>query len=142
MADVHDVAAYILKKHGAMSAMKLQKLVYYCQAWHVAWGGRRLFRARIEAWANGPIVPVLYCAHRGKFRVKSWSKGRRSRLNESERESVDSVLEYYGDKSPQWLASVVHREDPWVLSRRGLHMGEPGNEVIPVEAMESYYSSL
>ena len=32
-----DVADYILQEHGAMSAMKLQKLVYYAQAWHLVW---------------------------------------------------------------------------------------------------------
>ena len=29
---VHDVAAYILEKQGPMTAMKLEKLVYYAQA--------------------------------------------------------------------------------------------------------------
>ena len=38
MASAHDVAAYILKKLGPMTAMKLQKLVYYCQAWSLVWG--------------------------------------------------------------------------------------------------------
>lgn len=33
MASVFDVAAYVLEKMGPMSAMKLQKLVYYSQAW-------------------------------------------------------------------------------------------------------------
>ena len=32
-----DVAKYILKEHGEMTAMKLQKLVYYCQAWSLVW---------------------------------------------------------------------------------------------------------
>jgi len=48
---VHDVAAYILKKQGEMSAMKLQKLVYYSQAWSLVWDEKPLFRAQIEAWA-------------------------------------------------------------------------------------------
>ena len=57
---VHDVAAYILKKQGEMSAMKLQKLVYYSQAWSLVWDEKPLFRAQIEAWANGPVVRSLY----------------------------------------------------------------------------------
>ena len=30
---VHDVVKYILNQTGPIPAMKLQKLVYYCQAW-------------------------------------------------------------------------------------------------------------
>ena len=57
MATAHDVAAYILQKKGEMTAMKLQKLVYYSQAWSVVWDERPLFHEKIEAWANGPVVP-------------------------------------------------------------------------------------
>ena len=38
MASVYDVAAYILEKQGAMTTWKLQKLVYYSQAWSLVWG--------------------------------------------------------------------------------------------------------
>jgi hypothetical protein len=47
MADVRDVARYILRKHAPMSAMKLQKLVYYAQGWHLAYEGEPLFESRI-----------------------------------------------------------------------------------------------
>ena len=68
----HDVAAFILKESGPMTAMKLQKLVYYCQAWSLVWDEKPLFKEKIEAWANGPVVRALYEKHRGKFKVSSW----------------------------------------------------------------------
>lgn len=68
-ASVLDVAACVLESQGPMSHMKLQKLCYYSQAWHLAWEGVPLFPERIEAWANGPVVPVLYEALRGEFQV-------------------------------------------------------------------------
>lgn len=68
-ASVLDVAAYILESQGPMTHMKLQKLCYYSQAWHLAWDGVPLFPERIEAWANGPMIPVLYEALRGEFQV-------------------------------------------------------------------------
>lgn len=43
MANVLDVAAYVLAKRGPMTAMKLQKLVYYSQAWHLVWDEEPLF---------------------------------------------------------------------------------------------------
>lgn len=64
-----DVAEYILASHGEMTAMKLHKLCYYAQAWHLAWDGAALFEEESQAWANGPVVPALFEAHRGVFRV-------------------------------------------------------------------------
>ena len=49
-----DVAAYILSKQGTMTAMKLQKLVYYAQAWPLVWDEKPLFREKIEAWGTAP----------------------------------------------------------------------------------------
>ena len=67
MADVFDVAKYILEKQGSMTTMKLQKLVYYSQAWSVVWDEKPIFEERIEAWASGPVVRELYEEHRGMF---------------------------------------------------------------------------
>ena len=49
MANVFDVAACILKQKGPMTAMKLQKLLYYSQAWSLVWDEKPLFPERIEA---------------------------------------------------------------------------------------------
>ncbi len=68
---VIDVADYILLQHGAMSAMKLQKLIYYSQAWHLVWEDKALFDEEIEAWANGPVVPILHSMHRGHFKLET-----------------------------------------------------------------------
>jgi uncharacterized phage-associated protein len=43
--------------------MKLQKLVYYAQAWALVWDDEPIFDEEIEAWANGPVVRGLYEAH-------------------------------------------------------------------------------
>ena len=48
MTTALDVAAYILEKRGQMTAMKLQKLVYYAQAWSMVWDEEPLFADRIE----------------------------------------------------------------------------------------------
>jgi hypothetical protein len=82
-----------------MSAMKLQKLVYYSQAWHLVWDEEALFADHIEAWANGPVVPKLYQVHRGQFNVGTRSHGDSSKLTLSQKGSIDAVLKFYGDKS-------------------------------------------
>ncbi len=141
MARVVDVAEYILRARGPMSAWKLQKLVYYSQAWHSVWEDEPLFEERIEAWANGPVVRDLYDLHAGKFTVRTVG-GNADRLNEHEAESVDVVLNHYGKRSSQYLSDLTHMEDPWKLARQGVPEGARSNNEITLEAISEYYSSL
>lgn len=142
MATADDVAAYILARQGPMSAWKLQKLVYYAQAWSLVWDERTLFDERIEAWANGPVVPALYRKHRGKFKIGEWSYGDPEQLTAEERETVDAVLAFYGERSGHWLSELSHAEEPWLQAREGLAEGERGNREITVDSMADYYGAL
>jgi uncharacterized phage-associated protein len=142
MASVFDVAAYILAEEGEMTAWKLQKLVYYSQAWSLVWDERPLFPERIEAWANGPVSPDLYKAHRGAFVVKTIAGGDAKKLDKDGKETVDAVLLHYGDKSSQWLSDLTHREPPWRDARRGIPDGERGDVEITHGAMADYYGNL
>ncbi len=146
MATAKDVAAYILREHGPMAAMKLQKLVYYSQAWHLVWDEQPLFAESIEAWANGPVVYDVYRAHRGRFRLEAEDTlgGEAGALTDSERESIDIVLKAYGDKSAQWLSELTHREEPWRQARAhaGLHDGQRGDAVIDQATMHEFYHGL
>jgi uncharacterized phage-associated protein len=141
MVTVHNVAAYILKKQGAMTAMKLQKLVYYCQAWSLVWDEKPLFKVRIEAWANGPVVPELYELHRGKFDVFRWD-GNPQKLSSRQKATIDGVLEFYGAKSSQWLSDLTHQEAPWREARAGIPSAARDKTEITHAAMAEYYSSL
>lgn len=136
------MAAYILAKRGPMSAMKLEKLVYYSQAWSLVWDERPLFADRIEAWANGPVAPRLYAAHRGQFTVYGIAEGDPKRLDDVGRETVDAVLGYYGDKAAHWLSALTHDEPPWRDARCGLPDGVPSTAEITHAAMAEYYGSL
>jgi len=139
---VFDVAAYILRKMGSMTTWKLQKLVYYCQSWSLVWDDDVLFPEEIQAWANGPVIPALYAEHRGEYRVSTLSKGDPSTLNHIQRETVDAVLDFYGDKSPQWLSDLTHMEDPWKKARVGVPEGKRGDTRITEELLAEYYGSL
>ncbi|MFN7922844.1 MAG: DUF4065 domain-containing protein [Bryobacteraceae bacterium] len=142
MATAFDVAAYILRQLGPTPAMKLHKLVYYSQAWSLVWDERPLFANRVEAWANGPVIRDLYEAHRGQFEVAKLSKGSPTRLTVSQRETVDAVLKFYGNRPGQWLSDLTHQEDPWKNARVGLQPGDHGYREITHAAMAEYYGSL
>jgi uncharacterized phage-associated protein len=141
MANIHDVAAYILSKHGPMTAMKLQKLVYYAQAWSLVWDEKPLFPEKIEAWANGPVVRELYERHRGMFRLNKW-EGNPEALSGEEKDTVDKVLEFYGRMSSQELSDLTHREDPWREARALLGYNQRGNQEIAHAAMAEYYDKV
>jgi uncharacterized phage-associated protein len=142
MASVHDVAKYILREQGELDTWKLQKLVYYSQAWHLVWDEEPLFDARFEAWANGPVAPELYRVHRGSFKVSGWPKGAVGSLMAAERRSIDVVLKHYGRLTGLSLRELTHREPPWREARKGLPPGAPSNNVITLGAMATYYGSL
>lgn len=67
MTTVFDVAKYILDRCGAMSAMKLQKLVFYSQAMSLVWDDQPLFDDDFQAWAKGPVCKSLFDAHKGMY---------------------------------------------------------------------------
>lgn len=146
MAQAVDVAMYILERLGPMPAMKLQKLVYYSHAWHLVWEDAPLLTGQsIEAWANGPVVRELYREHRLLFTVDTTSfYGDSSRLSESERSSIDAVIDFYGGMSAHELSQLTHQEDPWRQARERAHLkvGERGTERIADADMAEYYGAL
>lgn len=142
---VFDVAAYILEKQPKkcpITTWKLQKLVYYCQAWSLVWDEKPLFKEKILAWANGPVVQELYQCYRGLFKIEKSLKGSSEKLSEEQKDTIDHVLKAYGDKTAQWLSDLTHMENPWVEARKGLEPGERGGSEIELSTMHEYYSGI
>jgi uncharacterized phage-associated protein len=143
MVSVFDVAALILREKSQITAMKLQKLVYYCQAWSLIWDEKPLFKESIEAWINGPVVRELYEQHKGLFYVTpNDMTGNPENLNEEQRETVLAVLRDYGDKPSQWLSDLTHSENPWQEARKGLLPNERGHHKITIDSMAEYYEAV
>lgn len=150
MANVFDVARYILTKLGEngelpITTWKLQKLVYYSQAWSVVWDDAPLFEEPIQAWANGPVCPALYGAHRGRFQITELPEqfgGDQLALSDEQRETIDVVLGHYGPKTAQYLSELTHKEQPWIRARGDLPPGERGNNIIRLDTMAEYYGGL
>jgi uncharacterized phage-associated protein len=141
MVSAHDVAAYILREKGLMSVWRLQKLVYYSQAWHLVWDRKPLISEKIEAWANGPVVRALYEKHRSLLDVSAWPWGDPEALAGAERTTVDGVLSFYGHQTGHWLSELTHEEAPWTAARAEVEPGERGAREIALSAMREYYSS-
>lgn len=143
VASVLDVAKYILEKYGPLSVMKLQKLIYYSQAWGLVWDNQPIFIEEVQAWASGPIVKELYEVLKGTFKVTAdVIDGNSKVLTENQKETIDAVCKFYIEKEPQELSDMVRQESPWINARIGIADGERSDRIISKESMKEYYSNI
>lgn len=143
MANIFDVAKYILEKAGSMSTMKLQKLCYYAQAWSLVWDDTPLFKEDFQAWANGPVCPELFRKTQGSYSVSAKNEdGGEGNLTDDQKDTIEKVLEYYGGHDAQWLSQLTHMEDPWIKAREGVPSGAGSSNIITKESMGLYYGGL
>ena len=117
-----DVAAYLLDELGGMSAMRLQKLVYYVQAWHLIKHDKPMFPENIEAWSYGPIVRELYELHKRKFVIRREDIGDKGdgsliRNNSDVEDTIKYVITMYGKKDGVELSELVHLEEAYIQAR-------------------------
>ena len=102
-----------------------------------------LFPEEFEAWANGPVCRDLFTQTRGQFSVTEDDEpGDISNLTAEQKETIDSVLDYYFPHNAQWLSELTHLEDPWQLAREGIPAGVGSTNIITKESMAMYYGSL
>lgn len=141
LVSVLDVAEWMLQRKGPMEPLKLQKLVYYAQAWSLVWSGSPLYCERIEAWVHGPVVPLLYQMHLGRQAVVTVG-GEAAQLTTERSRMVELVLHYYGDKKASELRRLTHDESPWREARGTLPENRPSTNEISHESMLRCYRNL
>lgn len=137
-----DVAAFILQQLGTTSTLKLQKLLYYSQAWSVVWDDGPLFRDQIQAWQNGPVVRAVWKTTAGAYQVGTMPGGDPKRLSLAQRETVEAVLRFYGKHDGEWLSELTHRERPWRLAREGVAENDRGSTPITVAMLREFYGAI
>jgi uncharacterized phage-associated protein len=120
--------------------LKLQKLLYYTQAWYLAFTGQPLFSESIEAWVHGPVVPSEFRRYR-EFRWNPIDSHGEPCEDAAVLKHIEAVFDAYGKFSATQLERLTHREDPWKNARRGLEPDIPSRNVIPHAAMRDYYHS-
>lgn len=138
------VADYLLSRASLedgdlISHLKLQKLVYYCQGFHLVMFDRPMFNAKIEAWEHGPVVRELWFQFNslGSNSIPAPEHLNRADYSQDELELMDEVFEVYGQFSAWKLRNMTHAEPPWSVA-----YSQGKNTEITHESLKSYFSTL
>ena|SRR5581483_5758689 len=138
-----DVAAFFLavvdRRNGdIMTHLRLEKLAYYAQAWHLALTGSRLFPDPVEAWELGPVVPNLYDEYKDFDALPIPAPEAPPQPPPRAAAILDQVWAAYGRYSAAELSRMTHEEEPWqaAWSRRSRMNRNP---VIRPEDMLDYF---
>ena len=148
MTTALDVAKYFIFKANQvgsfLSNLKLQKLVYYAQAWYLANYKKPLFAEKFEAWIHGPVQPELY----SEFKSFRWSpidldvEEIPASITKDIADFLDEVVEAYFKYDGLDLEIMTHNELPWIEARKGISPDKSSKEIISEETMQTFYSDL
>ena len=136
-----DIARKILSRvdveHGdTISNLKLQKLLYFVQGFHLASFGHALFEEDMIAWTYGPIVPEVYDTYK-KYRRRDINTAGiidDVMLQPQEEALFDKVYLEYSRYSAVALMQMTHTAGPWPNHQVG--------EVLPKDEIREYFLTL
>jgi len=140
---VADYFVWRSQEHGdPITNLKLQKLLYYAQGWHLALHHRPLFRDTLQAWPRGPAVYGVWKTY-SDYKWKPISKRvKLPPIYTGTKAFLDSVFDVFGKHTAYTLERATHREPPWRKAREGLGERERSNIPISLDEMKKYFSSL
>lgn len=140
----------------SISPLKLQKLLYYIQSWHIAkFDKETLFDELPEAWVNGPVYRDIYNSYKTSFfrneniltdldeeQLANKLKEVQDSLQVSENQLklINTVLQAYSKLSDERLVMMTHSEEPWNEARKGLSPIERSDKKLLVETIYNYFN--
>jgi len=141
--DVGRYFLYLANKEGKpITNKKLQKLVYYAQAWSLVLNNKKLFSEPIEAWVHGPAVRSLYVQYK-KFGFNPIQENVEETsfksISRKTKELLDEIWKVYGKLDASYLEMLTHAERPWLEAREGLQGSESSEVEISTRTMKNYY---
>lgn len=152
----HIITHYVNQKGDSVSHKKLQKLLYYVDAWHLVNFNYPIVDEDFEAWVHGPVIPSLYQQLKefGFNDLKVINEEYdtvdeeihaiiiENNLSEDQVDFINSVLNKYGGLSSFDLELLSHSEAPWIEARNGYEPHQSCKVVIPKQRMHEFYSTM
>lgn len=133
------------EKGDSITTLKLQKLVYYAQAWSYTLFDKKLFSNKIEAWAHGPVVRNLWERFRGIPKdtpLKIKANVNDNEFDENTFALLNDIISVYGEHSGGHLEKLTHSESPWINARGNCLPHEKCANEISLKSMKEYYSTI
>lgn len=124
----------------SISPMKLQKLCYYAQGFHMAYNGTTLFDEDFEAWQHGPVIRELY----NEYRAYGWKPIDKEITEgfdiESEEDNfLNEIVNSFGSYEGSTLSLMTHEETPWIDARGDLSSTESSTSPISKKSLLDYF---
>lgn len=147
MYSIHAMCDYIVARCAEsgthIDMLKLQKLLYYCQAWNLAYGRGRLFNETFQAWIHGPVSRTIYDRFAKKAMYSPITindlSGQAFTIKPEDEQLICSVLSTYAQFTGDQLEYLTHTEAPWLEARQGLNPDQRSENIISDEIMEKFY---
>jgi uncharacterized phage-associated protein len=149
MASSLDVARFLIylatpndgEDTDGLCHLRMQKLLYYVQGWHLAACGKPLFDGRIEAWTHGPVVREVYPCFKvlGGQLIPPREGADSKTLSPREKAFIRSVWDEYKQYSATALRAMTHQEDPWLTARGNCGPDDRSEAEITHQAMRAYF---
>lgn len=158
MYDVLDVCKYVIKysndKDYGISNLKLQKLLYFIQAYFliVTEDSTPCFYEDIEAWSFGPVVPIAYERYgrfgscdipREKFeRIKTFNGDwiimdvDYNIIKKVDKKKINEVIDGLRNFGATDLTYITTHQTPWEKSYK---MNGSLRNVITIDLMKEYF---
>lgn len=120
-----------------LTNLKLQKLLYYAQGWHLGYTGEALFPEDFEAWIHGPVCPPVYGAYK-RFGHRAIDADPPV-LSGPLADHVADMWQAYGHLSAYDLERLSHSESPWRSARGELSADQPSTAVVSKDSMLAFF---
>ena len=130
------VAQYIILREAEegrpVSNLRLQKLLYFVEAYFFLSTGEPCFVDRMEAWDFGPVVPEVYHKYKrfGSMIIQETDDSLAQEIELSDQEKIDEMLDACADKSTRELVEITHQQEPWKSAYRNKFSNEITQESI------------
>lgn len=144
---IFDIANFFLKiverdAGSTITPLKLQKILYYAQGWHLALFDTELFGNDFEAWAHGPANVDIYTKYKTYgFSAIEAPKGDLPIIPEKLTDFLYSIWNTYGIYDGKYLEKLTHSETPWIIARGDCKEGTSCTNKISKESMKVFFKN-
>lgn len=147
MYGAQDIAKWFLcsvdrESGDSITHLKLQKLLYYAQAWSLVLLERPLFKEEIQAWMHGPVIPNVY----DEYCVFGYNEIPMPEIcpiiENKDEEVLEEVMKTYGIYQAKYLEMLTHQELPWKEARGDLTLEARCDKPISLDTMKNFYTKM